>query len=100
MVRNIFKLARTHAPSILFIDEVNIQLYKYMFFLQMFLLQVDAIATKRSDHAQTSDRETQRVLMELLVQMDGFDQHTNVIVIMATNRADTLDPALLRPGLL
>lgn len=80
MVRDTFRLAREHAPSILFIDEV------------------DAIATKRFDAEHGSDREVQRVLMELLAQMDGFDQDTSVKVIMATNRADTLDPALLRPG--
>ncbi|KAH0792671.1 26S protease regulatory subunit 6B [Histomonas meleagridis] len=80
MVRDTFRLAREHAPSILFIDEV------------------DSIATKRFDAEHGSDREVQRILMELLAQMDGFDQTTNVKVIMATNRADTLDPALLRPG--
>ena len=80
MVRDTFRLAREHAPAILFIDEV------------------DAIATKRFDAEHGSDREVQRVLMELLAQMDGFDQTTSVKVIMATNRADTLDPALLRPG--
>lgn len=80
MVRDTFRLAREHAPSILFIDEV------------------DSIATKRFDAEHGSDREVQRVLMELLAQMDGFDQQTSVKVIMATNRSDTLDPALLRPG--
>lgn len=49
-------------------------------------------------HACLAFREVQRILMELLNQMDGFDQTVNVKVIMATNRADTLDPALLRPG--
>lgn len=80
MVRDTFRLAREHSPSILFIDEV------------------DSIATKRFDAEHGSDREVQRVLMELLAQMDGFDKSTSVKVIMATNRADTLDPALLRPG--
>ncbi|KAL7714112.1 26s proteasome subunit P45 family protein [Entamoeba marina] len=53
---------------------------------------------KRHDAQNGADREVQRVLLELLNQMDGFDQSTNVKVIMATNRADSLDPALLRPG--
>jgi len=80
MVRDVFRLARENAPAIIFIDEV------------------DAIATKRFDAQTGADREVQRILLELLNQMDGFDQTVNVKVIMATNRADTLDPALLRPG--
>jgi 26S proteasome regulatory subunit T3 len=80
MVRDVFRLARENAPAIVFIDEI------------------DAIATKRFDAQTGADREVQRILLELLNQMDGFDQATNVKVIMATNRADTLDPALLRPG--
>eukprot|EP00917_Polyrhabdina_sp_WS-2016_P025357 GHVP01054667.1.p1 GENE.GHVP01054667.1~~GHVP01054667.1.p1 ORF type:complete len:402 (-),score=74.30 GHVP01054667.1:2110-3315(-) len=80
MVRDVFRLARENSPSIVFIDEV------------------DAIATKRFDAQTGADREVQRILLELLNQMDGFDRHTTVKVIMATNRADTLDPALIRPG--
>eukprot|EP00357_Protocruzia_adherens_P022046 CAMPEP_0115041084 /NCGR_PEP_ID=MMETSP0216-20121206/45298_1 /TAXON_ID=223996 /ORGANISM="Protocruzia adherens, Strain Boccale" /LENGTH=392 /DNA_ID=CAMNT_0002422617 /DNA_START=2017 /DNA_END=3195 /DNA_ORIENTATION=- len=80
MVRDVFRLARENSPSIIFIDEI------------------DSIATKRFDAQTGADREVQRILLELLNQMDGFDQTTNVKVIMATNRADTLDPALLRPG--
>lgn len=80
MVRDVFRLARENSPAIIFIDEI------------------DAVATKRFDAQTGADREVQRILLELLNQMDGFDQTTNVKVIMATNRADTLDPALLRPG--
>eukprot|EP00755_Sulcionema_specki_P012051 Sspe_Gene.50408::Locus_28016_Transcript_1_1_Confidence_1.000_Length_1322::g.50408::m.50408/K03063/PSMC4, RPT3; 26S proteasome regulatory subunit T3 len=80
MVRDVFRLAKENAPSIIFIDEV------------------DSIATKRFDAQTGADREVQRILLELLNQMDGFDQTENVKVIMATNRWDTLDPALLRPG--
>ncbi|KAG6528017.1 hypothetical protein ZIOFF_010154 [Zingiber officinale] len=80
MVRDVFRLAKENAPAIIFIDEV------------------DAIATARFDAQTGADREVQRILMELLNQMDGFDQTVNVKVIMATNRADTLDPALIRPG--
>jgi 26S proteasome regulatory subunit T3 len=80
MVRDVFRLARENAPAIVFIDEI------------------DAIGTKRFDSQTGADREVQRILLELLNQMDGFDQQTQVKVIMATNRADTLDPALLRPG--
>jgi len=80
MVRDVFRLAKENAPSIVFIDEI------------------DAIATKRFDAQTGADREVQRILIELLNQMDGFEQTTHIKVIMATNRADTLDPALLRPG--
>merc|ERR1711924_227759 len=72
--------AKENAPAIIFIDEV------------------DAIGTKRFASQTGADREVQRILLELLNQMDGFDQSVNVKVIMATNRHDTLDPALLRPG--
>lgn len=72
MVRDVFRMARENAPAIIFIDEI------------------DAIATKRFDAQTGADREVQRILLELLNQMDGFDQGSNVKVIMATNRADTL----------
>ncbi|KAH8954950.1 hypothetical protein BDL97_08G108200 [Sphagnum fallax] len=77
MVWDVFRLAKENAPAIIFIDEI------------------DAIATARFDAQTGADREVQRILMELLNQMDGFDQTVNVKVIMVTNRADTLDPALL-----
>eukprot|EP00697_Spironema_sp_BW2_P008594 gnl/Spiro4/23235_TR11477_c0_g1_i1.p1 gnl/Spiro4/23235_TR11477_c0_g1~~gnl/Spiro4/23235_TR11477_c0_g1_i1.p1 ORF type:complete len:424 (-),score=178.86 gnl/Spiro4/23235_TR11477_c0_g1_i1:75-1319(-) len=80
MVRDVFRMAKENAPAIIFIDEI------------------DAIATKRFDAQTGADREVQRILLELLNQMDGFDVNVNVKVIMATNRADTLDPALVRPG--
>lgn len=80
MVRDVFRMARENSPSIVFIDEI------------------DAVGTKRFDSQTGADREVQRILLELLNQMDGFDQTTSVKVIMATNRADTLDPALMRPG--
>lgn len=80
MVRDVFRLAKENSPAIVFIDEI------------------DAIGTKRFDAQTGADREVQRILLELLNQMDGFDQSVNVKVIMATNRQDTLDPALLRPG--
>mmetsp|Transcript_10074 Transcript_10074/g.24818 ORF Transcript_10074/g.24818 Transcript_10074/m.24818 type:complete len:376 (+) Transcript_10074:242-1369(+) len=80
LVKMMFETARENRPSIVFIDEI------------------DAIATRRFDAQTGADREVQRILMELLNQMDGFEENKNVRVIMATNRIDTLDPALLRPG--
>merc|ERR1712167_236407 len=73
-------VAAEHAPSIIFIDEI------------------DAIATKRYDTTSGGEREIQRTMLELLNQLDGFDDRGDIKVIMATNRIDALDPALLRPG--
>jgi len=79
MVRELFQLARTKKACILFIDEV------------------DAIGGARGG-GDNEDSEVQRTMMEILNQLDGFDARGNVKVLMATNRPDTLDPALLRPG--
>ena len=81
LVRNAFELARTKAPSIIFIDEI------------------DAIGSKRSSgNGLQGEREVQRTMLELLNQLDGFSSLDNVKVICATNRPDTLDPALMRSG--
>ncbi|KAK0579199.1 hypothetical protein LWI29_022650 [Acer saccharum] len=77
MDRDVFLLAKENALAIIFIDEV------------------DAITTARFDAQTGAVREVQRILMELLNQMDGFEQIVNVKVIMATNWADTLDPAFV-----
>ncbi|TXG46837.1 hypothetical protein EZV62_026131 [Acer yangbiense] len=79
MVCDVFRLAKLNAHAIIFIDKFN------------------AITTARFDAQTGADREVQQILMERLNQMDGFDQTVNVKVNMATNWADTLDPALLRP---
>ncbi|XP_041351522.1 26S proteasome regulatory subunit 10B [Gigantopelta aegis] len=80
LIREMFAFARDHAPCIIFMDEI------------------DAIGGRRFSEGTSADREIQRTLMELLNQMDGFDALGQVKIIMATNRPDTLDPALLRPG--
>ncbi|PRT55680.1 putative 26S protease subunit rpt4 [Wickerhamiella sorbophila] len=80
MIREMFSYAKEHEPCIIFMDEV------------------DAIGGRRFSEGTSADREIQRTLMELLNQMDGFDYLGRTKVIMATNRPDTLDPALLRPG--
>jgi len=77
MVREVFVLARKHAPSIIFMDEI------------------DSVGTTRKEGGSS---EVQRTLLELLNQLDGFEQSSNIKVIMATNRIDVLDEALLRPG--
>lgn len=80
LVRQIFQVAAEHAPSIVFIDEI------------------DAIGTKRYESTSGGEREIQRTMLELLNQLDGFDDRGDVKVILATNKIDTLDPALIRPG--
>jgi len=79
VIREMFTYAKEHSPCIIFIDEV------------------DAIGGKRIE-GSSSDREVQRTLMELLNQLDGFDSLGKTKIIMATNRPDTLDSALMRPG--
>lgn len=80
LIREMFNYARDHQPCVIFMDEI------------------DAIGGRRFSEGTSADREIQRTLMELLNQMDGFDALGKVKIIMATNRPDTLDPALLRPG--
>lgn len=81
MVRELFVMAREKAPSIIFMDEI------------------DSIGSSRGGgKGESSDSEVQRTMMELLNQLDGFEPAKNIKVLMATNRIDILDPALLRPG--
>lgn len=80
MVRDAFALAKEKSPCIIFIDEI------------------DAIGTTRRDSELSGDREVQRTMLELLNQLDGFSSQDDVKIIAATNRPDTLDPALMRSG--
>jgi 26S proteasome regulatory subunit T2 len=80
LVRELFRVAEDLAPTIVFIDEI------------------DAVGTKRFDSSSGGEREIQRTMLELLNQLDGFDSRGDVKVIMATNRIESLDPALIRPG--
>ena len=79
-VRDLFSKAKKNAPCIVFIDEI------------------DAVGRKRGSGMGGGHDEREQTLNQILVEMDGFDGDTNVIVLAATNRADVLDPALLRPG--
>ncbi|PIR13546.1 cell division protein FtsH [Candidatus Falkowbacteria bacterium CG11_big_fil_rev_8_21_14_0_20_39_10] len=79
-VRDLFKKAKKNTPCIIFIDEI------------------DAVGRRRGAGLGGSHDEREQTLNQILVEMDGFEPHTNVIVIAATNRPDVLDPALLRPG--
>jgi 26S proteasome regulatory subunit T4 len=80
IIREMFGYAREHQPCIIFMDEI------------------DAIGGRRFSEGTSADREIQRTLMELLSQLDGFDSAGKVKMVMATNRPDVLDPALMRPG--
>merc|ERR1719211_796786 len=80
MVRELFVMAREHSPSIIFMDEI------------------DSIGSTRIESGSGGDSEVQRTMLELLNQLDGFEATKNIKVIMATNRIDILDSALLRPG--
>lgn len=80
LVRELFRVADDCAPSLVFIDEI------------------DAVGTKRYDSTSGGEREIQRTMLELLNQLDGFDSRGDVKVILATNKIESLDPALLRPG--
>ena len=79
-VRDLFDQAKRHSPAIVFVDEI------------------DAVGRHRGAGLGGSHDEREQTLNQLLVEMDGFDTDTNVIIIAATNRPDILDPALLRPG--
>ncbi len=80
LVRELFSLAREKAPSIVFIDEI------------------DAVGSTRTNDGTSGSAEVQRTLMQLLAEMDGFNNRGDVRIMAATNRVDMLDPALLRPG--
>ncbi|MBP2145560.1 proteasome regulatory subunit [Methanofollis sp. W23] len=80
LVRELFTFAREHTPAIVFIDEI------------------DAVASMRTNDGTSGSAEVQRTLMQLLAEMDGFDNRGNVRIMAATNRVDMLDPAILRPG--
>jgi cell division protease FtsH len=79
-VRDLFEQAKRHSPCIIFVDEI------------------DAVGRQRGAGLGGSHDEREQTLNQLLVEMDGFDTDTNIIIIAATNRPDILDPALLRPG--
>ncbi len=79
-VRDLFKRARDQAPAVIFVDEI------------------DAVGRQRGIGLGGGNDEREQTLNQILVEMDGFDTDTNVIIIAATNRPDVLDPALLRPG--
>nr|WP_292424094.1 proteasome-activating nucleotidase [Methanoregula sp.] len=80
LVRELFTLARERAPAIVFIDEI------------------DAVGSMRTNDGTSGSAEVQRTLMQLLAEMDGFDNRGDIRIMAATNRVDMLDPALLRPG--
>jgi len=83
MVRELFQMARSKKAAIIFFDEID---------------EIDAIGGARVEDGAFGDNEVQRTMLEIVNQLDGFDSRGNIKVLMATNRPDTLDPALVRPG--
>ena len=79
-MRDLFEKAREASPAIIFIDEI------------------DAVGRRRGVGLGGGNDEREQTLNQILVEMDGFEGETNIIIVAATNRADVLDPALLRPG--
>lgn len=80
MVRELFQMARSKKACVIFFDEV------------------DAIGGARFDDGAGGDNEVQRTMLQIVTELDGFEARGNIKVLMATNRPDTLDPALMRPG--
>ncbi|WP_458185653.1 proteasome-activating nucleotidase Pan2 [Haladaptatus sp. NG-WS-4] len=80
LVRDLFQLASEREPAVIFIDEI------------------DAVASRRTDSKTSGDAEVQRTMMQLLSEMDGFEDRGDIRIIAATNRFDMLDKAILRPG--
>lgn len=110
MVRELFEMARSKKGTYLAIplsqhscihlanSSLLLIIIAFLIACLIFFDEIDAVGGARHDDGQGGDNEVQRTMLELINQLDGFDARGNIKVLMATNRPDTLDPALLRPG--